>query len=483
VDGLNGDYRGYERIKQLAAALGQANGTRGRPKPVAELLAMSRNRDPYYAGQPAQREKAVWFAELWQRLQLPRGVHLRRIHYRLVSRKRGQPRPVKHDGTPYENTELCWEYLQEAGAMARYLKLVPADAFEDHRNPPPKLFMHASGPHGAPAVELEELDWWSLPRIRTDLTTDLWFPLPGIEAVYGYEYDAGDQPYHVEIWIEKSTMDEVLEPVCRRLHVNLITGEGFQSITNVVKLLQRVCALGKPARIFVISDFDPAGDSMPVAIARQAEFWLPAFAAGADVKVTALALTREQVKAYRLPPIPIKDSDTRKAGFEERYGEGAVELDALEAVRPGALGRLVRDAIAPYRDPTLEDRLAEAEAEARDRAGEAWRDRIAPYREELGAIRQEAREIVGHYEGRLEELDEALQADLAPLRERLEAVRRAVQEEIDQFAVELPERPTPDTDPVDEDDWLFASERDYFTQLAVYKARKNGQGPEGATAE
>jgi hypothetical protein len=35
-----------------------------------------------------------------------------------------------------------------------------------------------------------------------------------------------------------------------------------------------------------------------------------------------LGLTRGQVQYYRLPRIPIKESDTRKAGFEERYGEG-----------------------------------------------------------------------------------------------------------------------------------------------------------------
>jgi hypothetical protein len=88
---------------------------------------------------------------------------------------------------------------------------------------------------------------------------------------------------------------------------------------------------GKPTRIFYSGDFDPAGDSMPVAVARQIEFWLQDYAPGADIKLTPLALTRDQVITYQLPRIPIKESDARKAGFEERYGAGAVELDALEA--------------------------------------------------------------------------------------------------------------------------------------------------------
>jgi hypothetical protein len=48
--------------------------------------------------------------------------------------------------------------------------------------------------------------------------------------------------------------------------------------------------------------------------------------------LTPLALTLAQVQQYRLPRIPIKESDRRKPGFEDTYGEGAVELDALEAL-------------------------------------------------------------------------------------------------------------------------------------------------------
>ena len=82
--------------------------------------------------------KAQWFAELWQRFGFTEGVHLRRIHYRIV---RVKPRLLKPDGWPYENTEGCWDFLSAAGKYARYLGLVDAHAFEDHRNPAPHLYM------------------------------------------------------------------------------------------------------------------------------------------------------------------------------------------------------------------------------------------------------------------------------------------------------------------------------------------------------
>ena len=63
-------------------------------------------------------------------------------------------------------------------------------------------------------------------------------------------------------------------------------------------------------------------------------------------------LTADQVARYGLPRIPIKDSDARKGHFEARYGEGATELDALEAIHSGELARIVRARVDVYRAPT-----------------------------------------------------------------------------------------------------------------------------------
>jgi hypothetical protein len=121
-------FRGYEAIKALA----QECRIR-----VADLLVLAEKNDPFYAGVPAQRAKAEWFAALWSRFRFTTGVHLRRVHYRIVSSDVPERR---HDGVPYENTETCWDYLSDAGKYARSLGLVSPDAFEDHRNPPPHIY-------------------------------------------------------------------------------------------------------------------------------------------------------------------------------------------------------------------------------------------------------------------------------------------------------------------------------------------------------
>ena len=401
--------RGFEDVKALAKAAGRR---------IETLLALGRSADPFFAGSPAQIRDAEWFAEWWDRLGLRerKNVHLRGVHYKLVS----LGDVVRPDGRPYVNTDQCWEWLAAAGPPARYLGLVDADAFTDRRNPPPQLYAVGADadrddPAWAPSDEVGA--GWSLPRIDTDPGWLLYFDLPE-PAVSGYDFAPSDQPSLVEVWVEKSTMNEVLEPVCQRFGMNLVVSAGFQSITNARRLLQRAGAMGKAARILYISDFDPGGDLMPVAVARQLEFWLPQLAPGADLKLTPLALTREQAAHHRLPRTPIKKEDLRKGKFEDVYGVGATELDALEALYPGELARLLTEAAAPYFDQTLSRRLYAAEREAQEAVDEAWEDATAPYRPALEEITTRAGTITGRYRAELERLNTRLQEELRPAERR-----------------------------------------------------------------
>ena len=313
---MAGIVTGYEKIKQLAKSRGCK---------IPDLLALAPQNDPFYAGSPTGKDMAEWFAAFWKQAGYTTGIHLRRVHYQLVSGRD----PRKHNGLPYENTEKDWDYLGNAGKYARYLALVDPEAFIDRRNPDPHTFA-SSRTEDEPAWD-SYFPEWHLPHIAK-LGSDLDWSLPTWE-IHGYDYAEADQPYHLEIWAEKSTMNDILDPICERLGVNLITGVGFMSITSVnPMLLDRLRELGKPCRILYVSDFDPAGSFMPVAVARQIEYWSEVIGHQFDIKLESVILTREQVEKYRLPRIPVKESDRRKANFEERNGQGAVELDALEAL-------------------------------------------------------------------------------------------------------------------------------------------------------
>src|SRR6266699_6197966 len=143
-------------------------------------------------------------------------------------------------------------------------------------------------------------------------------------------------------------MNDVLEPLCKRYGANLQTGLGELSITATLALAHRLEQANRPARIFYVSDFDPAGQSMPVAVSRKLEYFIRRYGLDLDVRVYPVVLTLEQVQYYRLPRTPIKETERRRMGFESRHGEGAVELDALEALYPCELQAVLSRYIECY---------------------------------------------------------------------------------------------------------------------------------------
>jgi len=117
--------------------------------PVDDLLVMHRNSDPFFKGSPSHWRDARWFAELWKRFEYANGVHLRRVHYQILST--GQRAAT---GEPYSNALECWSELCAAGAAARILGLVDPEAFVDRRNDPPRL-------HVVPRELPAEPEWGS----------------------------------------------------------------------------------------------------------------------------------------------------------------------------------------------------------------------------------------------------------------------------------------------------------------------------------
>jgi hypothetical protein len=428
----------YDYLKQEAKERGV---------PVGDLMALSPSNDPFYAGTPGDVKLARWFRNLWQRFGYISGVHIRRMHYQIISQ---DPPVALPDGTPYENTERCWDKLNQAAKQARYLGMVKATAFVDRRNPPPTVYM-AELPPDPTVGTMNALpdDFAALPD----------FPKP--PTYYINDYDAkGRQRYMVEIWCEKSTMNDVLLPFCQEHGFNLVTGLGELSITAVVQAVERVRQIGKPTRIIYVSDFDPAGAGMPVSVARKIEYMLrDGDEYYMDIRLDPVVLTYEQVGRYRLPRTPIKESEKRAGRFEARYGTGAVELDALEALRPGELINILTRAIDEYYDSNLSYRIREARNE---------------FGSDLMAVRatllSERAEQIATLTARYAEARAAAEAILAPVVADLRAEWELIKQELDARALDPEEYPIPEANYAEEDDeQLLVSSRDYFEQLDYYK--------------
>lgn len=431
----------FEGIKALAKQLGW---------PVGDLLALADKNDPFYMGRPAQRAAGEWFATIWERFGFKRGAHIRRIHYALVSQ---DPPLLLPDGKPYLNTDAAWNVLSEAAKAARYLGLVPLDALQDRRNPPAQIFASepvrsASADRFHPytasgsmhAVSLDEMPEYCLPS----------YLIHGEVA----------QRYHVELWCEKSTMNDVLVPLCQWNGCNLVTGLGEMSIPAVRDMILRIARTGKQARIFYLSDFDPGGQSMPVAVARKAEWLIARDGLDLDLRLFPIVLTAEQIVEYNLPRTPIKDSELRKASFEQRHCAGATELDALEALHPGALPEIVWREIARYRDGTLRRRLEEARDKIRAKLKPIEQEVHAEHAPSIAALRYE-------YDG--------IRAQLDQWTEHAKAVQEAIAEDLRASMQKIGKVPLPEPATAEEEpEALFDSHRSYAEQLFAYKRHKNG---------
>jgi hypothetical protein len=449
--------RGPEETRRVARELGYRGAD--------SLYVLARNNDPFAKGTPAHVRDAEWFAEIWADFEFTTGVHLRRVHYRLLSAERKLP-----SGEPYENTEGCWGKLCQAGAAARILGSVDAEAFVDRRNPQVTLNRsRGNGQRSDPRVGFH-VSQWRLPEFDPDWLTDIALELPSPYAT-GFDYDPDDQPVLVEVWIEKSTMDDVLAPLCRQAHVNYAQAKGFESITHMIELVRRAEHHRKPAHVIYVSDFDPAGDKMPVAVARQVQYWREALDVTEHVTLEPVVLTFDQVVKYQLPRLPIPDGERRAAGFEDRFGEGAVELDALEALHPGELANIIRQAIRPHVDQGLSQRLREAEDDADQAITEAWEPAADGLQAEADRLVAEARETMAEQAEAISALVGEQLNQLGPFQERAEELVRQAEELAEGLDIELPARPEPEIAGMD-GRCLFDTRRHWHDQLALFKERQ-----------
>jgi len=487
----------YDTIKQLASKAGHSLS-------IKDLVALAPANDPFFVGRPSQNEAAHWFQQIWLDAGFESGVHLRRIHYRIVSEGRRMPQGLyesrlkawkkKPAGKPkpspyYQNTLTDWGFLVNAGKWARYLGLVDIFAFVDRRNPEAKVYRHVYTPdderyqdptpgigvYGNPDYILEGFELPDMPELE-DLP---YRPTPPVLTPTGYY--GNPQPMLIEIWCEKSTMDDILVPIVEAYEANLVTGLGELSITAVAQCMERAQHHERVV-ILYIADYDPAGHGMPVSVARKVEFMAQMFEEfGIEATLHPIALTSEQVAAYQLPRIPVKDSDMRKANWQENHGAGQVELDALEALHPGELAKIVTTHIDRFYDSTLRRRTSDMRYQL-TKALEPLTDRVHTWHAtELREMQEEWRHIESEWEALNDEIGRViehleprhlgLQDRLATLRNRQDRVyaemTRELSEEATEIDVDAYPLPEASLDPYAIP--LFDTDRNYTQQLVAYK--------------
>lgn len=170
------------------------------------------------------------------------------------------------------------------------------------------------------------------------------FGLHASQHLYALDYWV-NEPVNVEIWCESDSIAGTLRhTVTEEWGLRLYVARGFSSETYVYNAGEGIKDDNRETFIYILSDFDPSGVTLAEDIASK----LIAFAYPVPVHVERIALSGEQVDAWKLPTHPLKKSDKRAKRFRLEHGHEACEL---EAVPPNDLRRLVSRSIAKHVDP------------------------------------------------------------------------------------------------------------------------------------
>ncbi len=175
-----------------------------------------------------------------------------------------------------------------------------------------------------------------------------------------------DQPYHVEVWVEKLGLLPDIERATEGLDVQCRSLSGFPPwefvYSNVSDIKKYLEDRQENAEFIVLylGDLDPSGRDIP----RQLNEALSYF--GINATLRWVALMPEHIKKYNIPEMPTDNEvlakihrDPRYNGYMEwlaDYGihhEMFAELDAVNAINPDIISNELRPVIEEYYDESL----------------------------------------------------------------------------------------------------------------------------------
>jgi hypothetical protein len=241
---------------------------------------------------------------------------IRQIFYRLVGAYR------------FEKTEQAYERLIEHLNRARRARIIPMEVIRDD-----------GGTIIAPSVWDSAAQFWRTIRLMAeDFTLD---------------HSAG-QKTRLVVMCEAAGMAPQLGRVANPFGIHVLSGGGFDSLTDKHTFAAALANQGRPTEVLDIGDHDASGAHKFLAFLED----IAAFARdlGGDVTFTRLAVTPEQIAAYGLPTAPPKKTDNR--AFSGRTCQA-------EALAPDVLANILRTAIEQRIDRRIYEQVLRRERKIR----------------------------------------------------------------------------------------------------------------------
>jgi hypothetical protein len=210
------------------------------------------------------------------------------------------------------------------------------------------------------------IDWSRIEdRARETVTPAHWTSAAEIAEAAAKQYRVdhwADQPWHVEILVEKQALEGVLEPVAKRWDLPFTANKGYLSQSMVYQIAKRLGDChdnGQEIRLLYLGDHDPSGLDMDRDLGDRLRLFTRD---EVRIEVVRLALVMDQIEQYRPPENPAKITDSRAEAYIARHGASSWELDALE---PKIMVSLVDAAVEEVIDRDRWDEAEERQAAGR----------------------------------------------------------------------------------------------------------------------
>lgn len=485
------------------------------------LRVLDLKNDPFWVS-PSRERDARWIAGIWEKYGETKGWpgYDRGIHYLLVSLNIncpwGQNRRV-HPSEKYMNVLSDWNNLVRSIRDARNWGLIPWDAIESRQSEGLELWINYDGSLlKKDKMPFEDFDGKidhplivEIPELKELKPASIYEEKFDDEVQYLFDTMINDhtqeltasryQPYYVVVVSEKAGLKKVARRTLSELGhgFDFLNFKGQATTTEIRKFVRWIVHGGpkehpirdKKIRIFYLSDFDYAGRIMVPAFAWKLYYLLLTMGKlDLDLKIRPLALTKEQVEAFNLPPGPVAAKSLGAKTLQDRwlrdYGK-IIEIDSLMGLHPGELENIIVEAISPYIDldlkmymeeeyqswinetfdsvkEDLED-LREPWEEAHEKLSKAV-DELNDALEEAGITKQ-----IGELTTKIDKIKEKHKID-----ELVEAYEKTMQDiKLDtlSYAGEF-EKPESELDVSEDDDWLFDSTRPPSTQATILRKYK-----------
>jgi len=171
------------------------------------------------------------------------------------------------------------------------------------------------------------------------------------------------QPKRVIVLVEKEALAGIFSSVTQRNSVKFGACKGYLSETikkELYSIIKEYRRQELDVKILYFGDFDPSGRDIPRDIK---DALIEMGLSEDDFSLDIIALTVKQIETWKLPPAPTKKTDARSNGFIEKFGDKAVELDAIE---PKLLDSLINDAILSHFDSEIRQENVKEAREKRE---------------------------------------------------------------------------------------------------------------------